>query len=314
MLSYPQFQRVCDRQHMEKLENRGLWLSITGCLFMAALAFVFADLSGSAAIFLDGVFSLVNFVMSLVMLRVSRLIRREADPRFPFGYASFEPAFNVLQSLVTLGVMLMALSSAVFSLFGGGRELDTGIGTIYAAVATIGCLGIYFYLRHIGRVTGSSLIQVDSFAWLVDTILSAVVLCAFASAWYFAEQMPDLLPYLDAWLVIGMVVVMLPVPCKILYQNLMEVLLAAPSAEHQLLIHQAFTRAVRDIPAEDWSLSISKAGRSTYLHARILLKEGEDQCPIAMADQWRETLTARMQDYVEEREFDVVFTTDADYL
>ncbi|AOS96350.1 Ferrous-iron efflux pump FieF [Microbulbifer aggregans] len=299
---------------MEKLENRGLWLSITGCLFMAALAFVFAHLSGSAAIFLDGVFSLVNFLMSLVMLRVSRLIQRKADPRFPFGYASFEPAFNVLQSLVSLGVMLMALSSAVFSLFRGGRELDTGIATIYAAVASLGCLVIYLYLRRIGKVTESSLIQVDAFTWMIDTVLSAVVLCAFASAWHFGEKLGGFLPYLDAWLVIGMVVLMLPVPFRILYQNLMEVLLAAPSAEHQLLIHQAFTKAMRDIPAQDWSLSISKAGRSTYLHARILLKEGEDQCPIALADEWRENLTERMRDYVQEREFDVVFTTDASYL
>lgn len=58
------------------METRGLVLSILGCLSMAVLGFTFAHWTGSESIFLDGVFSLVSFVMSLVMLVVSRIIRR----------------------------------------------------------------------------------------------------------------------------------------------------------------------------------------------------------------------------------------------
>lgn len=296
------------------MEKKGLWLSILGCLAMAALGFVFANLSGSGAIFLDGVFSLVNFLMSLVMLRVSQLIHRSADRRFPFGYASFEPAFNVLQSLVNLGVMLMALSSAIFSLYRGGRTLDAGPAIIYALIATAGCLGIYLVLRHIGKATNSTLIQVDAFSWLIDCVLSAVVLCAFLAVWLFGELLGAWLPFFDAWLVIAMVVVMLPIPAKILYQNLMEVLLAAPRAELQVEIHQAFTEAVRGIPTARWSLGVSKAGRSIYLQARILLEEDRYDCSVAQADDWRSQLIERMRGYVTEDEFDVVFTTDASYL
>ncbi|WP_237062265.1 cation diffusion facilitator family transporter [Microbulbifer zhoushanensis] len=296
------------------MERKGLWLSILGCLAMAALAFLFTSLSGSAAIFLDGVFSLVNFVMSLVMLRVSQLLHRAPDRRFHFGYASFEPAFNVLQSLVNLGVMLMALSSAVFALYRGGRAVESGPAVLYAAVAMLGCLVIYIVLRRIGRISGSTLIQVDAFSWLIDCFLSGVVLVAFSVVWIWGARLGPWLPYVDSWLVIAMVVVMLPIPARILYRNLMEVLLAAPSAELQLDIHRAFTRAIRDIPARDWSLSINKAGRSIYLHARILVEENQEQCPISQADTWREVLVERMADLVDEQEFDVVFTSDADYL
>lgn len=281
---------------------------------MAALGFIFAQLSGSGAIFLDGVFSLVNFLMSLVMLRVSRLLHRGPDRRFPFGYASFEPAFNVLQSLVNLGVMLMALSSAIFSLYHGGRTLDAGPAILYACIATAGCLGIYLVLRHIGKATNSTLIQVDAFSWLIDCLLSAVVLGAFLGVWLFGELLGDWLPFFDAWLVIAMVMVMLPIPAKILYQNLMEVLLAAPSAELQLDIHRAFTQAIRGIPAANWSLGISKAGRSIYLQARILVEEGGYDCSVAQADGWRAQLIERMREYVTEDEFDVVFTMDESYL
>ncbi|MFC6633839.1 cation diffusion facilitator family transporter [Microbulbifer taiwanensis] len=296
------------------METKGLWLSIVGCLAMAALGFGFAHWTGSEAIFLDGVFSLVNFVMSLVMLSVSRLIRRGADRRFPFGYASFEPAFNVLQSMVILGVMLMALSSAVAALYQGGRTLEAGIATFYAAVASIGCLAVHLVLRHIARRTGSSLLEVDAFAWMMDGILSGVVLCAFAFVWQFGDLLGGWLPFVDSWMVIGMVAVMLPVPVRILYRNLMEVLLAAPSSALQRQIRSAFAAAMEDIPGRRWSLSMTKTGRSLYLHARILLREDQCNASVEQADAWREQLTERMADFVSEQEFDVVFTTDEAYI
>lgn len=296
------------------METRGLWLSILGCLAMAALGFAFAHRTGSNAIFLDGVFSLVNFVMSLVMLAVSRLIKRNADRRFPFGYASFEPAFNVLQSMVVLGVMLMALSSAVAALYQGGRSLEAGIATLYATIASAGCLAVYLILRRIAKTTGSTLIQVDSFAWLMDGILSGIVLCTFAFVWQFGEKLGSWLPFIDSWMVIGMVAVMSPAPVRILYRNLMEVLLAAPPVSVQRGIRRAFRDAMRDIPGENWSLSITKTGRFIYLHARILLPGEKRDASVAQADQWRELLTERMAEFVSEQEFDVVFTSDASYI
>lgn len=296
------------------MEAKGLWLSIVGCLTMAALGFGFAHWTGSAAIFLDGVFSLVNFVMSLVMFAVSRLIRREADRHFPFGYASFEPAFNVLQSMVILGVMLMALSSAVAALYQGGRTLNAERAVVYAIVATLGCLAVYLVLRRIAKRTGSTLIEVDSFAWMMDSVLSAVVLCTFTLVWLFGDALGGWLPFVDSWLVIAMVVVMLPVPMRILYRNLMEVLLAAPPIDVQRQIRRAFRDAMVDIPGQNWSLSISKTGRSVYLHARILLEEEHHHAGIEQVDEWRELLTERMAEFVAEQEFDVVFTTDASYI
>lgn len=296
------------------MEARGLLLSILGCLSMAVLGFAFAHLTGSEAIFLDGVFSLVSFVMSVMMLVVSRIIRRDADRHFPFGYASFEPAFNVLQSMVILGVMLMALSSAVAALYQGGRTLDAGRAVIYASIASTGCLVVYLVLRRIAKRTGSSLIEVDAFAWMMDGVLSGVVLVAFTLVWLFGDALGGWLPFVDSWMVIAMVAVMLPVPVRILYRNLMEVLLAAPPIDIQRDIRRAFRDAMVDIPGENWSLSIGKTGRSVYLHARILLDEAHHNAGIVQVDEWRELLTERMAKFVAEQEFDVVFTTDASYI
>ena len=203
------------------MESKGLWLSVLGTVLMAALGFGFAHLAESDAIFLDGVFSLVSFIMSLLMVYVSRLLQRNADHRFQLGYASFEPAFNVLQSLVILGVLTMALASALAALSGDGRLLQPGVATVYAVLATVGCLAVYLRLRTIARETGSELVRVDAFVWLMDCILSSVVLVTFLAVWLLGEHLGDWLPYVDSLMVIVMVLIMLPVPLRTLYRCLL---------------------------------------------------------------------------------------------
>ena len=91
------------------LEKRGLWLSILGALFMAGLGIGFAILTSSDAVLLDGLFSLVGFVVGLVSLRVATLVRRPDDEFFHFGYAAFEPMLNLTKGLLMAFVTLFAL-------------------------------------------------------------------------------------------------------------------------------------------------------------------------------------------------------------
>lgn len=296
------------------MESKGLWLSVLGTVLMAVLGFGFAHLAESDAIFLDGVFSLVSFIMSLLMVYVSRLLQRNADHRFQLGYASFEPAFNVLQSLVILGVLTMALASALAALSGNGRLLQPGVATVYAVLATAGCLAVYLRLRTIARDTGSELVRVDAFVWLMDCILSSVVLVTFLAVWLLGEHLGDWLPYVDSLMVIVMVLIMLPVPLRTLYRNLMEVLLAAPSQQQQEQVHADFRRAMVALPATRWSLRMSKTGRMLYLQARVLLEEGEQHNDALQADLWRRHLQDVLAPQYPDLELDVMFTADPNNL
>ena len=67
------------------VENRALKLSVAGTLFMALLGFSFALITGSGAILLDGIYSLVTFAMSLLTLKVAELVRRPDDDHLPVG-------------------------------------------------------------------------------------------------------------------------------------------------------------------------------------------------------------------------------------
>jgi predicted Co/Zn/Cd cation transporter (cation efflux family) len=119
----------------ETHEKRGLWLSIIGALFMAALGIGFAILTSSNAVLLDGLFSLIGFAIGLVSLRVAMLVRRPDDEVYHFGYAAYEPMLNLSKGLLMAFVTIFALVSAVQVVLQGGREIQAGWASVYAWIA-----------------------------------------------------------------------------------------------------------------------------------------------------------------------------------
>ena len=66
----------------QDLERRALKLSIVGAAVMAGLGIGFAFLTRSEAILLDGFFSLINFAMGILSLKVARMVSQPDDERF----------------------------------------------------------------------------------------------------------------------------------------------------------------------------------------------------------------------------------------
>ena len=84
---------------------------------------------------------------ALVTLRVARLLERPDDQQYPFGYLHFEPLINMVKGLLILGVGLIALIDAAFSLYRGGTEVSAGLALAYAVFASVFCGGVFLALR-----------------------------------------------------------------------------------------------------------------------------------------------------------------------
>ena len=103
-------------------EQFALKLSVAGSVFMALLGIGFAIQTRSEAIMLDGLFSLITFIMSLLTLKVASLIHKGESPRFQFGYNNFEPLLNMVKGLIILTLSVFALASSVSALLHGGAR------------------------------------------------------------------------------------------------------------------------------------------------------------------------------------------------
>lgn len=293
------------------LEQKALRRSVWGNLFFAALGFGFAASSESEAILLDGIFSLVAWLMSLLTIRVARLVQGPANDWFHFGYAAFEPMLNTVKGLLLLGVCGFSLASAIKALVSGGRSLNPGWALVYAVVAACGASLLAVLQRRTAKETRSPLLEVDVKNWQVDALLSAGVGVAFLVALALrGSPSAYLLPYVDPALVTLLVVIMIRDPIKIVVEGVGELLAVAPEESIQNEVRQQFAELLADYPVDRFNLRMLKAGRAHYLLAHVVVKPDLRLESVTELDQMRKRIATRMKQRHPPWEVDVVFVAD----
>lgn len=294
----------------EKLEKRGLRLSIVGALFMAGLGFGFAVLTSSDAVLLDGFFSLIGFAIGLVSLRVATLVHRPDDDEYHFGYAAYEPMLNLTKGLLMAFVTLFALVSAILVVMEGGREIEAGWASIYAWVAAVGCFAIAVSQRALAKRTSSPLLGVDAKNWLIDGLMSVAVGIAFLVAVLLVDtSYAHLLPYADPAVVIVLVVLSLPIPLKIIRDNWNQLLGRAPDEDVQKRAREAVATVFGGESDVATRVRMEQIGRFTYLQLYVVCNEGEE-ADIKRLDACRTAVHDALCGKFENLALDVVFTCE----
>lgn len=258
-------------------EHTALCVSLAGAIFMALLGFGFSIFTASEAIFLDGVFSLVNVTMGVITLRVSRLVFEPSSNRFHFGKAQVEPLLNTTKGLLFFGVVVVAGYAAAKSILMGGQEMIFSWAFLYSLIAAGGCLGIGLYLNKQNEDNPTPLLAVEAKGWMIDAVLSGVVLLAFGGGYILSKTAyAGFTVYIDPGLVILMSLFVLPVPYKILKDNLWDLLLGAPDEDIQEGVHEIVTRTLKAAPIEDFDLRFAKTGRFIFCDILVLISKKEN--------------------------------------
>ena len=292
-------------------ESTALKSSAGANLFFGLLGIGFALLTQSGAILLDGFFSFIGFGIGLLTLRVSDLVERPDDQWFHFGYAYFEPFLNAVRGLILLAVTGYALVASVIALFHGGREIVPGWALVYAIIAVVGCFLLAWIQRRAARAIESPLLDVDAKAWLMDGVLSLVVAGAFLGALLIQGTRWDpVVDYVDPALVVLLVLLVLPVPLKIIRDNLGELLRVAPEPEIQAEVKRRFAQAVEGHGFRDTRLRMIGAGRYFYLLNHIRVGSAFRIQRVGELDAIRADIHAALEDLHPRLVIDTLFTED----
>jgi len=285
--------------------------SVWGNLFFAALGFGFAASSQSEAILLDGFFSLVAFVLSILTVRVANLVTAPADEWFHFGYAAFEPMLNTVKGLLLLGVYGFSLVSAINALLHGGRALNPGWALVYAVLAASGAGLMAILQRRAAKATGSPLLEVDVQNWKIDALLSVGVGAAFLAAYLLRDsRWSELLPYVDPVLVTLLVAIMIWDPIKIVVEGVGELLAVSPDETIQKQVREEFARQAEGSAVRSFNLRMLKAGRTHYLLAHVVVEPEGRIDNIREQDDLRRKITAGLKELHPPWEVDIVFVAD----
>jgi cation diffusion facilitator family transporter len=139
----------------------------------------FALLSHSKALLADSFESLVNFVITIVVLVCLRMASNNADEKFPYGYGKVEflasGIVNMLLMIVAIVYVFVSCSEMILI----GPERPPGLIAIVAAVVSIVINYVAFgYGRCVGGKLGSSAILANAQINLTDLVTSAAVIVA----------------------------------------------------------------------------------------------------------------------------------------
>ncbi len=204
-------------------EQRSLRVSMYGNLWMAAAGIWAAALSGSQAILVDGLFSLIGFVAAVVASKVSRDVARRPDPIRPFGYGAEESIFTTFRALTLLGLVLFGIGDAAWNIVSYLRgndpvPIDYGPVTVYLVVVGATCAVLWVFHRRAWHKSGktSDILRLEANAVAFDAAMTVaaggglflirylgdgflapiapigdalivLVLCTMAAYWYFAD-------------------------------------------------------------------------------------------------------------------------------
>jgi cation diffusion facilitator family transporter len=295
----------------EHLEQQALKLSIYGAAGMALLGFVFAALTGSEAVLLDGLFSLISFVVGIFSLKVARLVAQPDDEKFQLGYANFEPFVNTSKGLIMVFLCVYALYSAIDALVHGGRPISSGYALLYAVVAAIGCFAIAYKQRHAAKETASPLVEVEAKGWLIDGFLSSAVCFAFVVLVLVEKTSWSVYtPYADPLIVVVLVLLAAPIPVTVVRTSVRELLLGAPGTDFQDKVRTQLREATRDLPLKSTILRMVKVGRTLYLHAYLIVSESHKTTTVEDLDAVRERIAAELGQFDPRISLDLTFTLD----
>ncbi len=139
----------------------------------------FALLSHSKALLADSFESLVNFVITIVVLVCLRLASNNADEKFPYGYGKVEflasGIVNMLLMIAAIVYVFMSCSEMILI----GPERPPGLTAIVAAAISMVINYIAFgYGRCAGEKLSSSSILANAQINLTDIVTSAAVIVA----------------------------------------------------------------------------------------------------------------------------------------
>lgn len=292
-------------------ESYLLKISTLGTLFFAVLGIAWGWTVKSEMILFDGMYSLGGVILSLLALMGSIYINKKDYEKYPFGKKMIEPLIVIIKSLAIFIMCIYSLTGSIKDLINGGNEVQYGYALIYALVSTLGCGIAYFFLKKKGKAINSSLVNIESSQWLMDTLLSMGVLVGFLIANIIKHtEFIWFNKYLDPLMVIICSSVFIKMPIKSLGDGLKELLEFKADDSITLEIDKLVEGIEREYKFEESITRVSKTGSDLRIEIDFIYNEESNIKVLDEMDGVREKIFNSLSHINYEKWLNVSFTKD----
>lgn len=303
-------------------EQALLRLSIAATIVLAAAGIAVGLIAGSAAIVFDGVYGVVDAVMTVLALLIAKLIAasnaadaigRNYSQRFTMGFWHLEPMALLLNGMLLTGAAIYALIDAVGVILAGGRPLSFDLALAYAGVGTAIDIGMAAYITRANRAIGSALVALDAKAWGMTAALGAALFCAFLIGLAVQDtRLAWLSPYVDPVALLLICVVIIPVPFATVRKALGEIMLVTPQD-----LKDHVDAVARDVVARYGFVShhafVARVGRGVQIELNFVVPR---DWPARRLEEWdalRDRIGAALGNDGPDLWLTIVFTSDPEW-
>jgi len=248
------------------------------------------------------------------MLITAKLIAKESNQRFQFGFWHLEPMVLLIEGSFLMLIAIYAFLNGVFGIINGGREVELGLVIFYAGFFAVAEFAYFFYVRRRNRRLKSSLIQFDNISWLVDAMLSVGLLVSFIIALLLKQYgHGQWAVYVDPAILILLALSMLPPALKILRPALRDVLGIAPDQLDEK-VRSVMEKAKLAHGFDDYISYVQKHGRARFIEIHIVLPADYPLRDVATLDRLREEISSQLGQADAARWLTISFTGDRKWI
>lgn len=293
-----------------ELEASLLRLSVAATVLIAALGVLFGLVSGSLAIIFDGLFSVVDAVITALMLLVARLVAKESNQRFQYGYWHLEPLVVALKAAVLMTLVVFGFLGAVQSLMAGGHAPELGPAILYSVLVVLICAGTWFWLWRQNSRIGSALVAIDLKAWAASGIITGALLLAFLAARAMqGTPLAHLIPYVDPAVLALLSLAILPVPWKDARSAFQDIFQIVPP-EVDAHVHAVMDAFVARHGFAGYESYVTRTGRAKFIEISVLAPRDMPAQTITHFDALRAEIGAAIGEAGPDRWLTIMFTAD----
>ncbi|MGM9923499.1 MAG: cation diffusion facilitator family transporter [Bacillus sp. (in: firmicutes)] len=188
-------------QALEKLAQRGAWISIIAYLLMAAFKLSIGYFGHSEGLWADGLNNSTDIIASAAVLIGLKIAIKPPDEDHLYGHTRAETVASLIAAFIMMTVGFSVIVQAFQSLLNEGNEAPSMMTAAAAAISSLFMFGIYKYNKQLSIKTNNASLFAVAKDNLSDALVSAGALVGIVGTWIGV-------PWLDtvAALVVGFII------------------------------------------------------------------------------------------------------------
>lgn len=297
-------------QTSTRQEQKLLAISIAVTVLTAIAGVAFGLIIQSRTVMFDAFYTLIDSVMTLAALGVSRLIARGDDRLFQYGYWHLEPLVALVNGLVLATACVYAVLEGVNGMLSGGRIVDFWPGAVFTGIGGAICLTMSAFIHIRSAHIESELLRIDARAWLLGGVISLGVCISFVVCnLLVAAEYAYFAPYVDPFILTLLAGCLLPIPLQTVWRATGEILLIAPT-ELDRSVREAARIVSERHGFATFESHVMKAGRVNFIEIGLVAPSGGMTRSFAELDAIRQEIADELGGAVPGHWLTVDFTAD----